>query len=246
MGTYASAIFITVASLLLGRGVCLLSGLDGSSWAAAPVGFGALMIVGEVAVSLPGHGWTAVIVVVVLCIAAVAVGARRGAGWPSAADGVPVTIAMLAITAVPFLAAGRIGLLGVSILNDTHWHLILAQGLLNPSIQPVDGYGYGYPLGPHAVAAVFAQGLGSSVDRTLTGEIIAVADPHRAGALGLLAGLSRSRRWLVAAFVGLPYLAAAWYVQAAFKEPIISLIADWHRRRPPAGQANGGSRVRPR
>ena len=63
MGTYASAIFITVASLLLGRGVCLLSGLDGSSWAAAPVGFAALMIVCEVAVSLPGHGWTAVIIV---------------------------------------------------------------------------------------------------------------------------------------------------------------------------------------
>ncbi len=224
MGTYASAILITVASLLLGRGVCVLSGLDGSSWAAGPVGFAALMIVCEVAVSLPGHGWTAVIVVVALCVAATVLAWRHGAGWPSAADGVPVTLGMLVLTAVPFLANGRVGLLGVSILNDTHWHLILAQGLLDPSVQPADGYGYGYPLGPHAVAAVFAQGLGSSVDRTFTGMIIATPILTALGALGALPGLSRTRRWLVAWLTGLPYLAAAWYVQAAFKEPIMSLM----------------------
>jgi hypothetical protein len=224
MGTYASAIFITVASLLLGRGVLVLCGNDGSSWAAAPVGFAALMIVCEVAVSLPGHGWTAVLVVVVLCIAATVLAWRRGARWPSAADAVPVTLGILALTAVPFLANGRVGLLGVSILNDTHWHLILAQSLLNPSIQPVDGYGYGYPLGPHAVAAVFAKGLGSSVDHTFTGMIIATPILTALGALGALGGLSRTRRWLVAWLTGLPYLAAAWYVQAAFKEPIMSLL----------------------
>ena len=224
MGTYASAIFITVASLLLGRGVCLLSGMDGSSWAAAPVGFAALMIVCEVAVSLPGHGWTAVVVVVALCAAATVPAWRRGTRWPSAADGVPVTLGMLMLTAVPFLANGRVGLLGVSILNDTHWHLILAQGLLNPSIQPVDGYGFGYPLGPHAVAAVFANGLVSSVDHTFTGMIIATPILTALGALGALGGLSRTRRWLVAWLAGLPYLAAAWYVQAAFKEPIMSLL----------------------
>jgi hypothetical protein len=224
MGTYASAIFITVASLLLGRGLLVLCGRDGSSWVAAPVGFAALMIVCEVAVSLPGHGWTAVVVVVVLCVAATVLGWRRGARWPSVADGVPVTLGMLALTAVPFVANGRVGLLGVSILNDTHWHLILAQGLLNPSIQPVDGYGFGYPLGPHAVAAVFAQGLGSSVDRTFTGMIIATPILTALGALGALPGLPRTRRWLVAWLTGLPYLAAAWYVQAAFKEPIMALL----------------------
>ena len=131
---------------------------------------------------------------------------------------------MLALTSIPFLASGRVGLLGVSILNDTHWHLILAQGLLNPSIQPVDGYGFGYPLGPHAVAAVFAKALGSSVDHTFTGMIIATPILTALGALGALGGLSRTQRWLVAWLAGLPYLAAAWYVQSAFKEPIMSLL----------------------
>ena len=49
--------------------------------------------------------------------------------------------------------------------------------------------------------------------------IIAVPILTALGALGALSGLSRSRRWLVPALAGLPYLAAAWYVQAAFRGP---------------------------
>jgi hypothetical protein len=222
IGTYASAIVICLAAIVLGRAICVMSGHEGSTWLAPAVGLAALMIVCQVAVSLPGHGWTAAGVVVVLV--SVGIGARRAAAWPAATDLVPVAAAVLVITTVPFLANGRVGVLGVSVLNDTHWHLFLAQGLLDPSIRPLDGYGAGYPLGPHAVAAAFAQGLGTSVDRSLTGLLIATPVLTGLTALGLLGEVRRTGRWLVAIAAAIPYLAAAWYVQSAFKEPIMSLL----------------------
>jgi hypothetical protein len=86
------------------------------------------------------------------------------------------------------------------------------------------GYGAGYPLGPHAVAATFAQGLGSDVDKTLTGVLVATPVLTGLSALELLGWLGPAKRWLVAILTGIPYLAAAWYVQSAFKEPILSLL----------------------
>ncbi|MGO9884935.1 MAG: hypothetical protein ACLPV4_18215, partial [Solirubrobacteraceae bacterium] len=224
IGTYASAVAISVAAILLGRGICVLSGYEGSTWLSPAVGFAALMVVCEVAISLPGRGWTAVIAVVVLCAGAIWVGVRRRAGWPSAADGLVVAVVVLGMTTIPFLANARVGVLGISYLNDTHWHLFLAQGLLQPSIRHLDNYGVGYPLGPHAVAATCAWGLDSSVDKTLTGVLIATPVLTGLAALGALRDLTPTRRWLVAILAAMPYLAAAWYIQSAFKEPIMSLL----------------------
>ena len=136
IGTYASAIVICLAAIVLGRAIAVLSGHQGSTWLAPAVGFAALMIICQVAVGLPGHGWTAAVAVFVLCAFAVWIGIRCRAGWPDPTDLVPVAFAVLIMTAVPFLANARVGVLGISFLNDTHWHLFLAQGLLDPSIRP--------------------------------------------------------------------------------------------------------------
>jgi hypothetical protein len=224
IGTYASAILIAAVALVLGRGICVLCGNDGRTWLAGPVGLAALLAVCNVAVKLPGHGPTAVVVLVILFVAAVCLGVRRGAGWPPLADGVPVAIGILAFVSVPFLTEGRVGILGVSYDNDTHWHLILAQGLLHPSIQPVDQYGAGYPLGPHAIAAVFAELLGSRVDQTLTGLLMATPVLTAWAALGALSDVGRTRRWLVAGLAGVAYLVVASYVTSAFKEPILASL----------------------
>jgi hypothetical protein len=224
IGTYASAVLICVAAVLLGRAICVLAGHVGSTWLAPAVGLAALMIVCEVAIRLPGHGWTAVVVLVLLCAASVPVAARRSAEWPSVADALPVAFLVLVALSVPFVANARVGVLGISFLNDTHWHLILAEGLRRPAIQPLDDYGPGYPLGPHAIAATFAQGLGSDVDKTLTGLLIATPVLTALAALGALTDVSRLRRWLVAVLAAIPYLASAWYAQSAFKEPILALL----------------------
>jgi len=224
IGTYAAAILICVAALVIGRAICVLVGHEGGSWLAAPVGFAALMVICNVAIYLPGRGWTAVAAVVIFVAVSVWIGVRRSTPWPSWPDGLPVAAIVLVITAVPFLANGRVGVLGINFLNDTHWHLYLAQGLLQPSIRPLDTYGVGYPLGPHAVAATFAQGVGSSVDKTLTAVLIATPVLTGLAALGAIGDLPRARRWLVATLAAVPYLAVAWYVQSAFKEPIMSLL----------------------
>ncbi len=223
IGTYASAIAITAASIVLGRGILVVAGREGSTWLSPAVGFAALMIVCQIALSLPGRGWTAVAAVVILCGASIRVGIRRSAPWPSGVDTLVVGAAMLLLLSVPFLANGRVGILGVSFLNDTHWHLLLAEGMRRPAISAY-GYGVGYPLGPHGIAATFAQGLGSNVDKTLTGVLIAAPLLTAFTALGALSDLSKSRRWLVAVLTGIPYLAAAWYAESAFKEPILALL----------------------
>ncbi len=118
---------------MLGRGILVLAGREGSTWLSPAVGFAALMIVCEVAVSLPGRGWTAVAAVVILCAASVWVGiaaappGRRA--WTRSSGA-----AMLLLLSIPFLANGRVGVLGITFLNDTHWHLLLAEGLRRPAI----------------------------------------------------------------------------------------------------------------
>jgi hypothetical protein len=224
IGTYASALLICAAAILLGRAVCVLAGHEGSSWLAPAVGLAALMIVCEVAVRLPGHGWTAVAAVVILCAAAVYVAGRRSAAWPSPADALPATIVILLIVSIPFVASTRVGVLGISSLNDTHWHLFLAEGLRRPALQPLDTYGPGYPVGPHAIAATFAQLLGSDVDKTLTGVLIATPVLTGLAALGALGDVRRVWRWLVAVLAAVAYMLMASYAESAFKEPIMALL----------------------
>ena len=223
VGTYASAIAITAVAVLLGRAICVLAGHDGATWLSPAVGFAALMVLCKVAISLPGRGWTAVAVLVVACAAALLTPILRSAARPASLEGLLVMAAVVVFLSIPFLANGRVGLIGVSLNNDPAQHLLLAQGLLNPAIT-ASGYGIGYPLGPHAVAAVFAQGLGSTVDRTLTGVLMATPILIGLTALGALADISRLRRVLVAVLVAVPYLGVAWYVQSAFKEPIMALL----------------------
>lgn len=224
IATYASAILISLAAIVIGRGICVLSGRESSTWLSAAVGFGALMVLCEVSIRLPGRGWTAVAAVVLACAGSIWVAARRHAAWPPILDSLPVALVVLLLVSIPFIANARVGVLGISFLNDTHWHLILAEGLRRPAIRPLDGYGPGYPLGPHAIAAVFAQGLGSDVDKTLTGVLMATPILTGLAALGAVTDLSRLRRWLVAIAAAIPYLAAASYAESAFKEPIMSLL----------------------
>jgi hypothetical protein len=225
IGTYASAILICAAAIVVGRAICVLSGNEGSTWLGPAVGFGALMIICEVAIRLPGHGWTAVVTLVIASAASVWICIRRKSTWPALTDMLPVAFGLLVFVSIPFVANARVGVLGVSFLNDTHWHLILAEGLRHPSIKPFDGYGPGYPVGPHAVAATFAQLLGSGVDQTLNGVLMAVPILTGLAGLGMLGGVSTAtRRWVVAVLAGIPYLAAASYAESAFKEPVLSLL----------------------
>src|SRR3954454_18529107 len=224
IGSYGNVVVICVAALVIGRGIFALTGETSWNWLAPSVGYAGLLVVCELAIRLPGHGWTAVLAVTAVVAASVVIGRRRAVGSPLV-DGLAVVIAILAATAIPFFASGRFGILGVSFLNDLAVHLPLADALLHPRIAAFTNHGPpGYPSGPHAIMATAGQGLGVSLGAASTGLLVATAVLTGLTALAGLEELPRLARWITATLAATLYLSAAWYAQGAFKEPIVGML----------------------
>lgn len=222
IATYASAALICLASLLVGRAVLALAGRRSWSWLEPGVGLAAILAVTGVLARAPGHGTSATLGLVVLLIVAAlliwwlpyeAPGALRA--------GLPVAIVLLVVLAIPFAVSGRWGLLGVGFNNDLGLHLAWAEWLRS-------GFGpapdTGYPLGPHGLAVATAAFPGIGLGQAFVGEIIAIGVLTGLAALGALRELSPARRTIAAAMVAVPYLAASYYAQAAFKETAEALF----------------------
>ena len=119
IGTYASAVLICAASLLVGRALLSFAGRESWSWLEPAVGLGGILAVTGVLARAPGHGTTATAGLVVLLIAAGVVVARRPyAAGDALRRGLPPAIVVVAILSIPFLVSGRWGLLGVGFNND--------------------------------------------------------------------------------------------------------------------------------
>jgi hypothetical protein len=128
---------------------------------------------------------------------------------------VPVALVVLVALSIPFAVSGRWGLLGVGFNNDLGLHLAWAEWLrsgFGPAPDP------GYPLGPHGLAVATAVVPGINLAQAFLGEIIAIGVMTGLTALGALRGMTPGRRTIAAAMVALPYLAASYFAQAAFKE----------------------------
>jgi hypothetical protein len=132
-----------------------------------------------------------------------------------------VAIVIGLVLAIPFAISGRWGLLGVGFNNDLGLHLAWAEWLrsgFGPAADP------GYPLGPHGLAVATAAVPGIGLGQAFLGEIVAIGVMTGLTALGALRGMSPGRRTLAAAMVAVPYLAASYYAQAAFKETAEALL----------------------
>jgi hypothetical protein len=222
IGTYASAALICAVSLLVGRALLSLSGRRTWSWLEPAVGFGAVLTVTGFLARAPGHGTSATIGVIVLIVAA-----ALAAWWlPYEAPGawrvaIPVVVVVVVAMAIPFAVSGRWGLLGVGFNNDLGLHLAWAEWLrsgFGPSPDP------GYPLGPHGLAVAAAAFPGIGLGQAFLGEIVAIGVLTGLTAVGALGGLRGWRRPLAATMVALPYLAASYFAQAAFKETAEALF----------------------
>lgn len=222
IGTYASAALICAASLLVGRAVLSLAGRDSWSWLEPAVGFGAILSVTGLLARAPGHGTSATIGLVVLLIAAVAVVSRhRYDAGAALREGLPVALAVAVVLAIPFAVSGRWGLLGVGFNNDLGLHLAWAEWLRSGFGPAPDA---GYPLGPHGLAVATAAVPGIDIAQAFIGEIVAIGVMTGLTALGALAGMGAGRRLLAATMVAVPYLAASYFAQAAFKETAEALF----------------------
>jgi len=222
IGTYASAALICAVSLLVGRAVFSLAGRREWSWLEPAVGLGAVLTVTGLLARAPGHGTSATLGVVLLAVVAAVVVWRLDYAAPGTwREGLPVALVIVLVLSIPFAVSGRWGLLGVGFNNDLGLHLAWAEWLrsgFGPAADP------GYPLGPHGLAVATASVPGIGLGQAFLGEIVAIGVMTGLTALGALRALSPGRRTLAAAMVALPYLAASYYAQAAFKETAEALL----------------------
>ncbi len=222
IATYASAALICAVSLLVGRALLSLAGRDSWSWLEPAVGLAAVLTVTGALARVPGHGTSATIGVVILIVAAIAVVTRHrydSAGALRA--GLPVAALVVLVLAIPFAISGRWGLLGVGFNNDLGLHLAWAEWLRS-------GFGpapdVGYPLGPHGLAVATAAVPGIGLGQAFIGEIVAIGTLTGLTAIGALGAMRPARRTIAAAMVAIPYLAASYFAQAAFKETAEALF----------------------
>jgi hypothetical protein len=222
IATYASAALICAVSLLVGRAVLSLAGRREWSWLEPAVGLGAVLTVTGLLARAPGHGTSATVGLAALLAVAALVVWRRDYRAPGAwREGLPVAAAVVVVLSIPFAIAGHWGLLGVGFNNDLGLHLAWAEWLrsgFGPDAEP------GYPLGPHGLAVATATVPGINLGQAFLGEIIGIGVLTGLTALGALRQMTPGRRTIAAAMVALPYLAASYYAQAAFKETAEALL----------------------
>jgi hypothetical protein len=250
IGAYASVALLIAASLVVGRAILGLCGRRELTWLAGPVGLAAILVVGGIAIELPGHGTAVAIALAALFALSLAslVLRRRGLGADPTnvrstdartvrcmdaerSSGVPPGLAAAAaglallVASLPFIVNGRVGILGVGLVNDDMAsHLVMAEWLNTRAGETpglIDG---GYPVGPHGLAAGLSEGLGTGLIEAFAGITLAIPVLAALVAVGALRDLRPLPRVLAAALVALPYLAAAYVAQGAFKEPIEALF----------------------
>lgn len=223
MAVLLCAAIVVASSLLVGGLVNRLGGRDAWSWSAGPVGFALLTVVGPPTVHLPGRmGLFAVVVVLLTAVAAVHLvraGTVRARPWALLAVVPTVLLALL-----PFAANARFGVLGVAFNNDMAAHLLLADALRSSAVDEVTPLLTYYPLGPHALAGAVGSLAGVDSDAAFTGVILALPVLTATAALAFLGGLPLWSRAIVAALTSMPYLAASYYGQGAFKELTMMLF----------------------
>jgi hypothetical protein len=222
IGAYATLAAVVAASVVVGLAVLSLAGRREPSWQAAPLGLAALLVVGGIAANaVPGVAPVALALGTLVAAALIVLLVRRPAGLAGfLGRGLPCALLAVLVASLPFIAAGRVGILGVGLVNDdmashlliTSW---LAEGY-SPEPVLID---QGYPLGPHALVAGLADAFGARQIDAFAGLTLAIPALTALLAFGALERLS-----FAAAATALPYLVAAYLAQEAFKEPIMALF----------------------
>src|SRR5436190_16551238 len=216
---------IVFASLLLGSAVMAIAGQPRHSAAVPATGLSALMVICGIAVKLPGHAMTAAVITGVVLIGCFVVFDRAGGATGRVRAGAVVAVLGAAlVAAIPFIASGRIGILGQGLVNDDMAsHLLFTEWISSHAGPTPDLIKDGYPLGPHAMVAATAKVTGASLIEGFAGLTGAIAVLLALTAYGALGGIRGWLRVPAAVLAASPYLAAAYLAQGAFKEPLLGL-----------------------
>lgn len=221
IATIVCAVAVCLGALVLGQAVVGLCGAARWSWAGPAIGVSVMMLIAVLALHAPGRAVTMAVVLLLAVLAAIGrLVVRPGERPPLLGTLAGLPVFLLAL--VPFAAAGRSGTLGVLFNNDMASHLLMAEAYRSEAVAAINPVSASYPSGPHALAAVLAQGFGVGVDEAFAGLTIALTVVLAWTAIGAL----RAPRWwgpfVAAAMVGMPYLVAGYYGQGSFKELLLA------------------------
>ena len=212
-----SAAVTCFAALFLGQAALRLAGAGEWSWLAPPVGLSVAMLVASPTADLPGESTTVAILLGLLTIAA-AVWCLGSPEHTPPLSGLLAAAPVALLVAVPFLAAGRGGILGVALNNDMSVHLLIAEDFLSAAAAESYALPPDYPIGPHALSAALSRGLGTELPLAFSGWSLAIPVINAWTALAVARRASWLGKAVLATVVGLPFLVAAYYGEGAFKE----------------------------
>ena len=233
----ATALIIVAASFIAGRAFLYALGRSRPTWLSGAVGFAFLVIACPLLIRLPGRATTAAIVLGLLLLASLAAmrmkffapspspAAPSEAPRAAHATALATVLVVLVVACLPFLFNERVGVLGEGIYtNDQAAQLYWTDWLQNGFGPEPAAVKFGYPVGPQAVTAVAAEPTGASLEHAFDGLLIAIPILAGLAALSALSELPPVRRVVAASLTGLPYLAAAFLAQSAFKETAMALL----------------------
>ena len=264
LSIYACTLLICAASLVAGRAILALLGRERPAWLSGATGFAALVVAAPLLIRLPGRATTAAIVLGLALVAAAVVAYRdvRRAGdahlWSLGAG---AALIVIAVASLPFLISEGVGVLGQGVYTNDHAAQLYWTDWLQHGFGPQpSAVRFGYPVGPQALVAIAATATGANLVAAFNGLLLAIPALTALTALGGLTAMPPGRRIAIAALCGLPYLAASFLAQSAFKETAMALfvlafalclqgampapdrrarsasVAHGDRRRPPVGR----------
>ncbi len=252
LGVYASAAAILLASVVLGSALLALLGRTDFTWLSGAVGFAALVVASPLLIRLPGRATTLSVLLAIAFLAAVVYmwrgepvpgagrlmrGRRRGGSRrPAPAIGAGsephhyrvaaiVIAVVLAASSLPFAFNERNGALGEGVYTNDQAAQLYWTNWLQHGVGPEpNAVRFGYPTGPQSLAAAAAEMTGTSLLSGFNGLLLAIPVLTALSALAALGRLPAGRRVVTASLTGLPYLAASFLAQSAFKETAMALL----------------------
>jgi hypothetical protein len=223
LATYGSLLIILAASSAVGQALFALCGRRPWSWLAPTVGLAILTAAAWGTVRLPGDGAAAAVALAALALASLAyLLARRPRFGEALAWGVGLGLAVALIGSLPFFVEGRFGILGTGLNPDMSQHLFAADALAHGEGGRL--VSQGYPLGPHSLVVATSKLTGANLVHAFDGLMLAIPVCAALASVALLEALAPWRRLACAALVALPYMAASYLIQGAFKETMEALF----------------------
>lgn len=214
---------ILALSWIVGRAVLGLWGPNMPSTLSPPIGLAMLIVVVAPVVHF-GRGQGGALALAALAVAAGTVLFRLRISPVPPWEAWIVSAVLMAAAALPYVANGRFGILGMGVLNDLASHLLWTDAVRTGDPAMLAFIFPNYPLGPHSLVAAVASALSIGSYPAMAGLLLVLPALIGCAAIAGLDMVPRPLRPAAAVLVGGPYLLAAHVARGAYKEPLVAAM----------------------